>query len=135
MALISWNDNLSVHVGEIDRQHQQLIKMINDLDDAMKQGKGKEVLGKIVKGLSDYTAYHFSTEEKYFSQFGYPAAEVHIREHRTFVDKVTDFKKKFETNRIGLSTDVINFLSDWLKNHIQVTDHKYGPFLKEKGLK
>jgi len=65
MALISWNDNLSVHVGEIDRQHQQLIKMINDLDDAMKQGKGKEVLGKIVKGLSDYTAYHFSTEERF----------------------------------------------------------------------
>jgi hemerythrin len=40
MALIQWNDGLSVNVVEIDRQHQKLIGMINDLNDAMRQGKG-----------------------------------------------------------------------------------------------
>ena len=38
--------------------------MINDLNDAMRQGKGKDVLGKIDKELVGYTVTHFRTEEK-----------------------------------------------------------------------
>jgi len=135
MALISWSENLSVKVDEIDRQHQKLIAMINDLDDAMGKGKGKDVLAKIVSGLVDYTRSHFSLEEKYFAQYGYSDADNHIKEHRLFIDKVSDFKKKFETGRIGLTTDIINFLSDWLKKHIMGTDKKYSQFFSEKGLK
>ena len=47
MALITWNDTLSVNVEEIDQQHRTLIAMINELNEAMKLGKGKDVLGKI----------------------------------------------------------------------------------------
>ncbi len=51
MALIQWDGSFSVKVAEIDQQHQKLVSMINDLNDAMKQGKGKDVLGKIVNEL------------------------------------------------------------------------------------
>ena len=43
MALINWNDSFSVNVAVIDQQHKKLVDMINDLNDAMKQGKGKDV--------------------------------------------------------------------------------------------
>jgi len=33
-----------------------------------------------------------------------------------------------------LSLDVMKFLREWLVNHIQVVDKKYGPVLKEKGV-
>jgi hemerythrin len=59
MALITWNDSLSVKVAEIDEQHKKLIAMINELNDAMRLGKGKDVLGKIVNGLVTYTTTHF----------------------------------------------------------------------------
>lgn len=122
MALINWSDNLSVNVKEIDNQHKQLIAMINELDEAMRNRKGRDILGKIITNMINYTAHHFSTEEKYFAQYGYPATEEHMKEHRAFVDKVNDFNNKFDKARIGLTTDVINFLSDWLKRHIQGTD-------------
>ena len=135
MALIQWNDGLSVGVGEIDRQHQKLIGMINDLNDAMKQGKGKDILYKIINGLTIYTKTHFGTEEKYFDQFRYPDANNHKTKHLEFTKKVTEFKEGFNKGKISLSIEIMDFLSNWLQNHIKVIDKKYGPFFNEKGLK
>ncbi len=135
MALITWNDTLSVNVAEIDRQHRNLIAIINELNDAMRLGKGKDVLGKIVNSLISYTATHFKTEENYFAQFGYPDTEDHKKEHAAFVQKVLSFKEGFEKRELSLTIDVMSFLSDWLKNHIMGTDKKYARFFNEMGLK
>jgi hypothetical protein len=59
MALLEWEQGFSVNVAEIDRQHQKLIGMINALNDAMKEGKGKEVLAQIHGELSVYAGDHW----------------------------------------------------------------------------
>jgi hemerythrin len=135
MALIQWNEGLSVDVAEIDKQHQTLVSMINELSDAMKQGKGKDALAKILNGLISYTATHFKTEEKYFDLHKYPGTVIHKKEHAAFVQKVSDFKDGFEKGKLSVTIEVMNFLSDWLKNHIKGTDKKYSVFFNEKGLK
>lgn len=135
MALIEWNDSFSVGVVEIDGQHQKLVTMINDLNDAMRQRKGKDVLGNIVNGLVSYAGTHFRTEEKYFDQFGYPEANSHKQEHADFVNKVAEFKDGFDREKLGLSIEVMQFLSNWLQNHIKRIDKKYSLFFNEKGLK
>lgn len=135
MALIQWNDSFSVNVVEIDKQHQKLVEMINALNDAMSQGKGKNVLGNIINELIAYAGTHFKTEEKYFDQFGYPDADRHKKEHSDFTRKVAEFRDGFIAGKFGLSVEVMKFLSDWLQNHIKGVDRKYGPFFNEKGLK
>ena len=135
MALIEWNDDLSVNIPEIDKQHHRLVDLINELNDAMKLGKGHAVLSKTLNGLIDYTATHFGTEEKYFDRYGYPEAESHKKEHKDFVAKVSEFKAGFESGKQTLSVEVIRFLSKWLQSHIKGVDKLYGPFLNEKGLK
>jgi hemerythrin len=122
-------------VQEIDLQHQKLIGMINELNEAMKSRKGKESLGKIINTLISYTATHFKQEEQYFDRFGYPDSENHKKGYVAFVKKVTDFKKGFEKNDLTVTMEVMNFLSDWLRNHIKGTDKKYSKFFNEKGLK
>jgi|WetSurMetagenome_2_1015567.scaffolds.fasta_scaffold55709_3 hemerythrin len=135
MAFIEWNNSYSVGVNEIDMQHQKLVNMINELHDAMLLGKGKDLLGKIVNGLIDYAQLHFTTEEKYFDQFKYPDKGPHKKEHSDFTLKIAEFKTGFDSGKLGLSINVMDFLSSWLRNHIMVVDKKYGPFLNEKGLK
>ena len=135
MALINWDDSFSVNVAEIDRQHKNLVSMINELDNAMKQGKGKDVVDKVVDGLIDYTATHFQTEETYFDRFGYPEANSHKREHFAFVRKASEFKYGFAKGKISLAIEIKNFLGDWIQNHIKVTDKKYSKFFNERGLK
>lgn len=64
MALMSWSDNLSVNIKEIDEQHKKLVGMVNDLHDAMKMGKGNDVTGKILTGLIQYVGTHFACQSR-----------------------------------------------------------------------
>lgn len=134
MPLIDWKDEYSVQVAEIDDQHKELIRMINELHQAMADRKAKKVVGDIIEGLIDYTKTHFAAEEKYFQEFGYEQAEEHIRQHREFVKKVGDFKEKFDQGQLMLSIDIINFLKNWLINHINGSDQQYVDLFKAKGL-
>jgi hemerythrin len=100
----------------------------------MKSGQGKDVLGKTVNSLIDYAATHFKTEEKYFARFSYPDAENHQKEHAAFTQKVADFKQGFDSKKLTLTVDVMNFLSGWLKTHIMGSDKQYSRFFNEHGL-
>jgi len=135
MALINWESSFSVNVVEIDRQHQVLVGLINDLNDAMKEGKGKDVLMKILDELINYTATHFKYEEKYFDQFGYPNKDSHKLTHKDLVNEVVSFKNDFQSGKLGLTVEVLNFLVGWLKNHILVEDKMYTTCFNNNGLK
>jgi len=135
MAVIEWKESFSVNVAEIDEQHQKLVSMINRLFDAMQRGEGKKVIGATVNGLIDYAAIHFTTEEKYFDQFGYPDTVSHKQEHADFVQKALEFKSDYDQGKVLLSPAVITFLSDWLQNHIAGSDQKYARCFNENGLR
>lgn len=134
MALITWNENYSVKVKEIDNQHKKLVDLINQLHDAMKEGKGKDIIGNILNELVNYTVYHFGYEEKLFDKYGYPEGKIHTRQHNDLVWKVKSYVNDFQSGKGVLPLEVMNFLRDWLLNHIGKDDKKYTPFLNSKGL-
>ncbi len=55
--------------------------------------------------------------------------------HRDLVKQVDGYVARFERGEISLNVHLLNFLRDWLTNHIQKTDHQYGPWLNEHGVK
>lgn len=134
MALINWDNSLQVNVKQFDQQHMVLVDLINELHQAMLAGKGKEVVGKTLNSLISYTESHFKDEEKYFIKYAYPDRVKHIAEHTEFVKKVVDFKNGFDSGKLSLSIEILNFLNVWLQNHIKVTDKKYTEFFKTNGL-
>jgi hemerythrin len=134
MSLIEWTDSLSVGIEEIDKQHKRLIELINELHVAMRERRTRDVLGNIINGLKDYAVIHFSTEEKYFDQYNYLKSGSHKREHMAFINKVIAFKAGFDKGKLMLSMEIMDFLKDWLVNHIQKIDMAYASFFHEKGL-
>lgn len=134
MAFLTWDNNYSVEINNIDIQHKKLVDLINQLHEAMKTGKAKEVLAKIIRELIDYTVYHFTLEENLMTQYKYPGLDEHLKEHAAFVNKVKTFQKDFEDGRSSVSIDILNFLRDWILKHIKGIDKKYTLFFKEKGL-
>ena len=134
MPVITWKPEFSVNVKAIDEQHQKLIGMINLLNSAMAEGKGRSVLGEIFNSLADYASVHFATEEDLMVRFAYPEYAEHKREHEKGVRKIAEFKSRFEKGETATSIDVISFLTSWLNTHILQSDKRYGPFFNEKGL-
>jgi hemerythrin-like metal-binding protein len=135
MALISWSNMLSTGISEQDTQHKKLIDLINQLNDAMQAGKSTEVLGKVLSELVNYTVYHFGYEEKLMAQYKYEDTPAHKAEHTKFVQTAGDLKKKFDSGNAVISVEIMNFLRDWLTNHIMKTDKKMGQAFVKLGAK
>lgn len=134
MSLMNWTDSLSVNIREIDDQHKKLVGMLNELHDAMKAGQGAKVTGSVLTELIKYVGTHFATEEKYFKQYAYPDSAKHKAEHDDLTKKALDLQKQFQDGKPVLTVELLNFLKNWLTNHIMGTDKKYGPYLNSKGL-
>lgn len=135
MPLITWNDSLSVNVQEIDSQHKRLVELINQLHDAMSQGRGREVMGKVLDGLISYTRTHFAYEERLMAARAYPSLAQHKAEHDALTKQVLDLQSQFLAGQAVLTLQVMKFLKDWLSNHILEVDKKLGAYLNTKGVK
>jgi hemerythrin-like metal-binding protein len=135
MALISWSNMLSTGIAEQDTQHKKLIDLINQLNDAMQAGHSADVLGKVLSELVNYTVFHFGYEEKLMAQYKYEDTPAHKLEHAKFVQTAGDLKKKFDAGNAVISVEIMNFLRDWLTNHIMKTDKKLGQALLKLGAK
>ncbi len=133
--LVTWSASLSTGIQTIDKEHKQLVKYINSLHKAMKQGSSTTESGKILNELINYTSNHFQTEEKFFKRYDYPQYSAHKALHDKLVAEVLDFQKQFKSGNAVLSADLMEFLKKWLVEHIQKTDMKYVPFFKENGVR
>lgn len=136
MPLMAWTDKLSVGVGVLDDDHKRLVGLVNELYDAMQSGRGRDVLGRILNELIKYTQMHFAREEKFFAQTGYAAARGHKQEHDTLTGQVLDVQRRYAAGpSAALSLDVLQFLKNWLINHIQGSDQKYRTHLNASGIR
>ncbi|MGA2047719.1 MAG: bacteriohemerythrin [Terracidiphilus sp.] len=135
MALLNWNSSYSVGVKTLDSQHTTLFAILNDLHSAMMKGEAHTMTGPLLRKLVEYTRTHFSAEEKMLADSQYPGLANHRLLHRNLMKQVEDYSTRFERGEITLNLHLLNFLRDWLTNHIQKVDHEYGPWLNEHGMR
>ena len=131
MAFMIWSDKLSVGVQQMDMQHKILVELVNELCEAIKSGKGNDVLGGVLNGLITYTKTHFKAEEKLMQQYGYPNFPGHKKLHDELTSQAVELNEKIKSGQAVTAVSVGNFLKDWLQNHIMIEDMKYGQFIAQ----
>jgi len=131
--LIEWSPAIQVGFPEIDKQHQRLVEIANDLNTAMHSGGGTQAAGKILNELVDYTVKHFAYEESQMNKHGYADQEAHKEAHRKLVAEVSAFKAKFDSGEAAITVELLGFIRDWLLNHILKVDKALAKDLNAKG--
>jgi hemerythrin-like metal-binding protein len=134
MALFEWTQEHSVSVLRFDKDHKKLFSLINELNDAMAEGRGRFVVARVLRELGEYARWHFAGEEKAMLRAGYAGLEEHVAEHREFASKVDGFYAEFGEDQMGIPIDVLYFLRDWLLKHILLTDRQYSESLNRAGI-
>jgi hemerythrin len=130
--MFEWKPEYSVHIPEIDAQHQRLFAMAAQLHAAMAEGKGKAVLEKSLARLVDYTKVHFAAEERFMGKYGYPQSGEHKTEHDKLTAQVLDLQKRFRAGEPTLSLSLMMFLKNWLEHHIAGSDQQYSTYIRGK---
>jgi len=132
--MFEWNSTYSVAIGSVDAQHQTLFAIVRELHAAMVAGQGKAALGRILDRLVQYTAVHFAHEERLMRLHDYPDFAAHKKEHDALTQQVVKFQEDFNAGRATMTVQLLHFLRDWLQKHIQGSDLKYAPHMKQRAV-
>jgi hemerythrin-like metal-binding protein len=136
MPLMVWNDKLSVGVEALDNDHKKLVTLINRLYDEIKEGRKGEQVDQLLDELKDYTQSHFAREESLFEKTGYAEQTAHRHEHASMMNWISDIGKRWEQNQaISPRLEIVNYLKDWLFDHIVGTDQRYVQHMKAAGIR
>jgi hemerythrin-like metal-binding protein len=130
MPLFIWKPSYEVGVPEIDHDHRILVGMINELYEAMKEGRGYELINQTMDRLIDYVARHFETEESFMRVGGYPKQDEHAQEHRRFSDMLREMDLRRREGHSPTTIELMTFLCDWLRDHVTNVDKELGTFIK-----
>lgn len=131
MAIV-WTPNLSVGVDSIDAQHKTLFEKANNLFEAGKHGKSKEMIGEMLDFLDTYTQQHFRDEEAYMAQIKYPGLGAQKAAHQHFIAKLAKLKQEYQRSggNIALIISADQMIIDWLTQHISAMDKQIGVYAK-----
>jgi hemerythrin-like metal-binding protein len=133
MPFLEWSSSLSVGLESVDRQHRLLIGCINDLGDAVTQGRGGFMLQRVLERLRNYTRVHFAYEEAMFKVYDYESADDHAAAHAAFVRMLEACEQRHAAGEGRVGEELLLYLSRWLSDHIQVEDRAYARVLKARG--
>lgn len=127
-VMLSFSDQYCTGVDLIDQEHRHLFHILADLNEL----RGEEFLHDkydaivdVLEEMKDYTVKHFQDEERYMESIRYEGLEVQRTVHQSFIDKMEDINlEDVDENQQEYIDELIDFLANWLINHIMKMDQK-----------
>ncbi len=128
MALIEWKPKYSVGIEQLDRAHQTLFELLNELHGAVRKGQGQRMMEEVFETLFEYTKQHFAAEEAVMKFYDYPGTQVHVEQHAKLSAELRSFQDNYRAGKNHFTIDVVNFLIRWLTEHVMNADQGYANY-------
>jgi len=124
MAIFIWDDSYKTGVESIDIQHQKLVSLLNELDESLNIGGDTHKVIKLLDELVEYTHFHFKDEEKFMlaHEYNTPSFQKHLLAHQEFINQINTAQQACHADPDKVTDDLLDFLVQWLINHILLTD-------------
>lgn len=133
--MLTWTNDLSINVVEIDEQHKDLFARINYFLEAIDRGTDEAALQELMDFLEQYIVVHFDFEEKYMDKYsihGYPDAVQHKAAHKAFKRDFIEFKSDILATKVSpqFRLEFRNWITNWWLIHIVKIDTGLGAFIR-----
>ncbi len=116
----------------IDEEHRQLFQYANEVYELLQQEFTPDKydnISDILRKLREYTKKHFADEEAYMESIQYKRLFTQKIQHQEFIDRLDEMDME-HMGEVGDQDEqimkMLNFLTDWLVNHILHVDGLIG---------
>jgi hemerythrin len=118
MALIEKNTVLIVGYELIDRDHEEFIALLNQLDSASNAD-----FPVLFQQLHEHTEQHFDRENQLMMQFAYPGEIEHKGDHQRVLGEFRQFKTRVNKGMITFGRSFVRErLPQWFGLHVTTMD-------------
>jgi hemerythrin len=130
--VIEWTPDLAVGIPDIDRQHQEMFRTLDELVQAMREARGRVEVQRTLNFLRNYVVDHFALEQAWMETTRYRDLREHLSEHQAFLAEVGKLSQQLDDRGTssGLVIDTCTALNSYLRQHIAVTDRALAAHLK-----
>lgn len=133
MKWIGWSEQHATgHVG-MDRDHEQMAALINQLADAMENNQPKALCSDLLNSFIDLTRTHFLAEEQQMNRHQYPRTREHKALHATLLKDVLAFKIAYDAGETVVFMTLLVILDSWLNRDIMAADKHLADFIAGLG--
>ncbi len=116
-----WDENtMATGVPEIDAQHQELIRRLQRLLAALREGGTEQELADTLDFVGQYAAWHFNQEEACMQRGQCQVAVAARSAHKHFLEAFRELsaRVKAEGPKMSLTIRAERELADWVRHHI-----------------
>ncbi len=132
MTFFSWRKDYEVGVAQIDAEHHGLFDLVNEFHDRYTQGDGRKDIPQMLNRLVAYAEEHFQHEEALMRENDYPQIDKHSEQHVKLLTDVFAINERFSSDPLKGSAEILQFVKNWLHDHILIDDMEIADFLARK---
>ncbi len=134
---IQWGYHFLTGIKPIDRQHESLVALMNELRAAADRRSVSKEIDDAFRALRDYAAEHFALEEQLMAEAGIGPENLgpHKESHAAFVSELTELWETRDRDEQNTTAQLLEFLTTWIYRHILITDHAMArDYYQRKGI-
>ena len=121
-----------IGIDLIDEEHKQIFAYANEAYELLHEEFTPDKydnISDILEKLREYTKTHFADEEAYMESIHYKRLFTQKVQHQAFIEKLEEFDLEHMQDAEDQDQqimNILNFLTDWLINHILHVDGLIG---------
>lgn len=130
MSGFHWQKEYEHGVPALDEPHRKLLALAGEVAQRILARAPHEEVAASVRALAEFTAAHFSEEERLMAVSGFGENAVHAEHHGELLDQLERFACRLDSHDSARdSARTLAFLRDWVAHHIMHSDRKLAAHL------
>lgn len=132
---ITWDPSLETGNADIDRQHRELLQIVDELETVEAETHGsREAILVVLSRITDFAISHFVMEEGLMREVDYPPVPTieMIEQHRDFTAYARLRVLEFRSGGLISVRPLRAFLSEWLTVHEFGLDRALADFIRHR---